>query len=610
MSSLWGGNKIKPPVEKCHSLSNHYPSVFGSNQPDSPDSSRTRGTRITRLSDRSDGSIGSHQAGSHRQSTDRLHDHQSYIFHNNLTNQRINSIYDESDRASSCNTRISGKSHQSHFSTKSDGSNASQGSMFKQMPNDKSNKSNKNSFLKTMKSDVKEAAYEGCLMDGPLGPAITEKDKRQRKFLILGFVCAAFVAILCLALKEVGYNNGLTKLIESKAKEEVQLEQLQEAMFQNNMNKIEQILRASSGLQMKQDFGKEINNQKQQQPEISSESQTVPGLPDKNDQLFSNLALPSLTWPFFGGGAASNRGSSADLGPNLGPSLENIDQNNYPVPSQSQNNNQNYDRSDFSDELSNSKDDDDDQENIMLPRAAPLISDNDALTLPDLANKEYDPQELLAFLQNSESFSKFKFQLPKNPSTITSENSNKLLETKIDGSMNDITTMLDSFLNELYVLIEDFLNDSQNVVDSEKEERPDLAALFLAKQEKQIMNLMKGEEEHLSKRLDSISEKSLNRAGKLRGKLLKGQNQKNEDDVTKKSEKSVQQHISDLLNKKIDLMRDQKKKLESERKIKSLDNQNSDPQQKNSLQELDNNENLYAGIKKKLKALADGDETK
>merc|ERR1712080_606636 len=81
--------------------------------------------------------------------------------------------------------------------------------------------------FKIMKHDATGAVYDGCMSDGPLGPAVTKKEQSQRKLLIVGICSAAFVVILCLVLKEIGYNNGITKLVDSKAKEEATLEKLE-----------------------------------------------------------------------------------------------------------------------------------------------------------------------------------------------------------------------------------------------------------------------------------------------------------------------------------------------------------------------------------------------
>jgi len=74
--------------------------------------------------------------------------------------------------------------------------------------------------VKLAKNDITETGMENCITDGPFGPAKTQKEVRNRKLFFGGLCGLVFVVILCLALKEVGYNNGLTKLIESKAKEE------------------------------------------------------------------------------------------------------------------------------------------------------------------------------------------------------------------------------------------------------------------------------------------------------------------------------------------------------------------------------------------------------
>lgn len=65
--------------------------------------------------------------------------------------------------------------------------------------------------VKLAKNDIKETGMENCITDGPFGPAKTQKEVRNRKLFFGGICCLVFVVILCLALKEVGYNNGLTE---------------------------------------------------------------------------------------------------------------------------------------------------------------------------------------------------------------------------------------------------------------------------------------------------------------------------------------------------------------------------------------------------------------
>jgi len=111
----------------------------------------------------------------------------------------------ERDRAPSI---ISGSSSRGKaFSMMSGGSNHSTSSVSKMLAN--------------AKSDIKESAYEGC--GGPLGPARTKEERRNRKLLIAGACSSALIIILCLALKEIGYNNSLKEIMDEVEKDEVEL---------------------------------------------------------------------------------------------------------------------------------------------------------------------------------------------------------------------------------------------------------------------------------------------------------------------------------------------------------------------------------------------------
>merc|ERR1712179_901924 len=101
-------------------------------------------------------------------------------------------------------------------------------------------------------------------------------------------------------------------------------------------------------------------------------------------------------------------------------------------------------------------------------------------------------------------------------SRMESLNSDSTAEQKVTENMSELSKMLDSFLDELYGLIEDFLRDSRHIT---RNENPDLAALFLAKQEKQIRNLMQGEEAHLQKRFEDITNKTKERALKMKERI-------------------------------------------------------------------------------------------
>lgn len=108
----------------------------------------------------------------------------------------------EMDRAPSVISGTSSKPSQRAFSMMSGGSTHSTGSVAKMLAN--------------AKTDIKASAYEGCITDGPLGPAKTKEERRNRKLLIGGICTSAIIIILCLALKEIGYNNSLKEIMDEK----------------------------------------------------------------------------------------------------------------------------------------------------------------------------------------------------------------------------------------------------------------------------------------------------------------------------------------------------------------------------------------------------------
>ena len=64
----------------------------------------------------------------------------------------------------------------------------------------------KKSMLKTIRNDISNATYDArccCIYDGPLGPAVTPKERRNRRLALLVFFICAFVAILVLSINQV-----------------------------------------------------------------------------------------------------------------------------------------------------------------------------------------------------------------------------------------------------------------------------------------------------------------------------------------------------------------------------------------------------------------------
>lgn len=58
-----------------------------------------------------------------------------------------------------------------------------------------------------VKKDLKDTVYEGCILGGPLGPARTKEEIRNRKTLLISIFTGLFLVILFLILKEVYYKN-------------------------------------------------------------------------------------------------------------------------------------------------------------------------------------------------------------------------------------------------------------------------------------------------------------------------------------------------------------------------------------------------------------------
>lgn len=420
---------------------------------------------------------GSIFGGSVSNKVDRSHT----IHHLPDYSSRVNSLHGtDEDKASSCNSNASKLT----YSNKSQASVKSSNSVSK--------------LLRNMKQDAEEAAYEGCLMDGPLGPAITEKEQKQRKLLILGISVAAFIIILCLALKEIGYNNGLTKLIESKAKEEAQLERIKEEILKNKLNKISSILT-------------ERENQLLQ-PELDSGGGTY----HSNLDLNLNAQLPR------GNLAVDNQEQLTNLEQNIAQteqSLENLQNQinqvsrpqppnlpfwnptgwNWPSLPFFTNTNQNMGPPN-------------------LPGSPPLMVNPAVgvnpvqLTTPEpIPIQATSPLEVQAAvaLPKAEAQIGYRLQTPRPSASLESQ-------VKVQQNMAELSTMLETFLDELYDLIEKFLQNSNQL---SQEANPDLAALFLAKQEKQIRNLMQGEEQHLQKRFQDIAIKTRERAFKMHKKI-------------------------------------------------------------------------------------------
>ena len=115
------------------------------------------------------------------------------------------------------------------------GSSSSRGKAFSLMSGGSSHSnSSVSKMLKNAKSDIKESAYEGC--GGPLGPARTKEERRNRKLLIAGVCSSALLIILCLALKEIGYNNSLKEIMDEVEKDEVEIsEDIQPFIPNQNM---------------------------------------------------------------------------------------------------------------------------------------------------------------------------------------------------------------------------------------------------------------------------------------------------------------------------------------------------------------------------------------
>ena len=75
------------------------------------------------------------------------------------------------------------------------------------------------------KKDFRDSIYESCITGGPLGPARTKEEIRNRKTLLISIVTGLFLVILFLILKEVAYN-------KQKAEDDMEIEELE-----NDLNK-------------------------------------------------------------------------------------------------------------------------------------------------------------------------------------------------------------------------------------------------------------------------------------------------------------------------------------------------------------------------------------
>ena len=112
-------------------------------------------------------------------------------------------------------------------------------------------------MLKTIRNDISNATYDArccCIYDGPLGPAVTPKERRNRRLALLVFFICAFVAILVLSINQVerrstdyGTDLSLNYINKNQNQNQTknlndQLELLQNQLFRNNINKIGQLL--------------------------------------------------------------------------------------------------------------------------------------------------------------------------------------------------------------------------------------------------------------------------------------------------------------------------------------------------------------------------------
>jgi len=70
------------------------------------------------------------------------------------------------------------------------------------------------------KKDLRDSLYESCITGGPLGPARTKEEIRNRKTLLISIVTGLFLVILFLILKEVAYN-------KQKAEDDMEIEELE-----------------------------------------------------------------------------------------------------------------------------------------------------------------------------------------------------------------------------------------------------------------------------------------------------------------------------------------------------------------------------------------------
>lgn len=110
------------------------------------------------------------------------------------------------DRAPSVISGHSKASEQSRQSNASRKSNQSGGSM--------------KELVADSKKDLRDSLYESCITGGPLGPARTKDEIRNRKTLLISIVTGLFLVVIFLILKEVAYN-------KQKAKDDMEIEELE-----------------------------------------------------------------------------------------------------------------------------------------------------------------------------------------------------------------------------------------------------------------------------------------------------------------------------------------------------------------------------------------------
>merc|ERR1712178_677647 len=123
----------------------------------------------------------------------------------------IRKISSDSYRAPSVISGHSKASEQSRASNISRKSHVSNGSM-QQMIGD-------------AKKNFRDSIYESCITGGPLGPATTKEEIRNRKTLLISIVTGLFLVILFLILKEVAYN-------KQKAEDDMEIEELEKDLNQ------------------------------------------------------------------------------------------------------------------------------------------------------------------------------------------------------------------------------------------------------------------------------------------------------------------------------------------------------------------------------------------